>query len=70
MQKPSGMGRLNIKKMEIFKENEAIIWLIIAVILMLGYWITQADFFLILSMTALLMSRIAKTEYGIKHKEE
>ena len=56
--------------MEIFKENEAIIWLIIAVILMLGYWITQADFFLILSMTALLMSRIAKTEYGIKHKEE
>lgn len=51
--------------MKVFRENEVIIWLVTAIILTCGYWMTQTSFFLVLSITALLMSRIAKIENEI-----
>jgi len=51
---------LKLKIMKAFNENETIIWLVVAILLMAGYWITQQQFFLLLSLTSLIMSRISR----------
>jgi len=48
--------------MKPFRENEAIIWLAVGWIFMVGFSFTLNQTFLILSMSSLILSRIAKSD--------